>query len=429
MNSLFLCVDIGTSSLKAALIDGAGTPLALSRQHFVKSGTRHASLEWFPAFCLALREIQTLHPLRGVDALCISGNGPTLCAQDGTTLPWHEAVPSLQTRSLFIPRIVAFKERFGIAFSSSQWLLGAPEFLIWQLTGAVKTILPESRYTSAYWTYDTLCSAGLLPHEAQKLPPFCAPATRAGVLHADDCVKRVAQNGSSRSPKTGQPETEFLYELEGLPVFYGAPDFVSALVGTNTLRVGALCDRAGSSEGVNLCTDSPVYGTGLRTLPSPIPGLWNVSVLLPDTGIRFAECRRRLEHFLGTEITSAQAVDAFFSATEKSPAELQNGKRVMFSIASEVKNAVHAVTSAAGLNPPCMTVTGGQASNSRWNQCKCDVLERTILLPVCTDAELLGDAIFAATGLGLYDSIQDAADSMCRTARRFEPAICSRSFA
>jgi hypothetical protein len=40
----------------------------------------------------------------------------------------------------------------------------------------------------------------------------------------------------------------------GVPVFDSGPDFIAALVGTATLFPGRLCDRAGSSEGLNLCS-------------------------------------------------------------------------------------------------------------------------------------------------------------------------------
>ena len=35
----------------------------------------------------------------------------------------------------------------------------------------------------------------------------------------------------------------------GIPVYCGGPDFVAALIGTDTLQKGAICDRCGSSEG------------------------------------------------------------------------------------------------------------------------------------------------------------------------------------
>ncbi|MBQ1714424.1 MAG: hypothetical protein II030_08535, partial [Treponema sp.] len=119
MNSVF-CADIGTSSLKAALVDFSGRVLAFSRVQFGLFYTDHAAGEWLGALRKALagcisfvgggadiRATADICATAGtgvsfantgasgqgtqisIDAICISGNGPTLCGVDGKTLLWN----------------------------------------------------------------------------------------------------------------------------------------------------------------------------------------------------------------------------------------------------------------------------------------------------------------------------------------------------
>lgn len=407
-----LCADIGTSSLKTALIDETGTVLSYSRQPFLFRYTNHAAEEWLTALRSAATELfaKQSTSFESIDAICVSGNGPTLVAETGETLSWSTPVEQTGT-SLFIPRILAFKKKFRMAWAFSKHILSGPEYLIWQLTGNTVTILPEKRFESAYWNNEALLEAGLTEEEIVKFPPFVAPCAKAGTL-----TPQVAALLSAAIPTISTK----------VPVYCGAPDFIAALVGTNTLHAGALCDRAGSSEGINLCTNSPVTGANIRTLPSIIPGLWNASFLIPDSGTRFAAFKQKIERERGKPIKYADFVSELIAADGSDPASsLSQGKQLMQAIAAEVQEGVALLTNAAaGPGNPApheMAVTGGQAANDVWNQLKCDSIGIKITIPSCTDAELLGDAVFALTGMGVYKSILDAAAAVTKTDKTFTP--------
>jgi sugar (pentulose or hexulose) kinase len=413
MGKLLLCADIGTSSLKTALIDETGNVISYSRQPFLFRYTNHAADEWLTALRSASTELfaRQSTSFETIDAICVSGNGPTLVADTGETLSW--SVPVEQTgTSLFIPRILAFKKKFRMAWAYSKHIFSGPEYLIWQLTGNCVTILPEKRFASAYWNKEALIESGLTEEEIEKFPPFVPPCTMAGTLTA-----QVAALLSSAIPTISTK----------VPVYCGAPDFIAALVGTNTLHSGALCDRAGSSEGINLCTDSPVTGKDIRTLPSVIPGLWNASYLIPDSGTRFAAFKQKIERERGKTIKYSEFVAELIAAQTSADSDpsIAQGKTLMENIAAEVKQGVDILTNAAmGPGAPVpheMAVTGGQAANDAWNQFKCNSVGIKVTLPSCNDAELLGDAVFALTGMGEYKSILDAAAALCKTAKVFIP--------
>ncbi|MBQ2354456.1 MAG: hypothetical protein II397_01405, partial [Treponema sp.] len=359
MNSVF-CADIGTSSLKAALVDFSGRVLAFSRVQFGLFYTDHAAGEWLGALRKALAgcisfvgggaDICATANIRAsagvsantagtggadiratagtgvsfantgasgqgtqisIDAICISGNGPTLCGVDGKTLLWNAdlglgagvagtgtkvssantgasgtagtfgtaassantgisgntanicatadtadiraaantanicaaastanicatastAVPSANTKSLYIPRILGFAKKFPSYWQQKDCtVFSGPEYLIYLLTGASVSILPEKRFLEAYWSREAFKEAGLSAEDAedamQKLPSFVPPASIAGSL-----TKTAAEFLCG-----GEGECAAGLVKDGIPVVCGAPDFISALVGTNTLR-------------------------------------------------------------------------------------------------------------------------------------------------------------------------------------------------
>ena len=494
MNSVF-CADIGTSSLKAALVDFSGRVLAFSRVQFGLFYTDHAAGEWLGALRKALAGCISfvgggnagtdvsfantagtggadIRATAGtgvsfantgasgqgtqisIDAICISGNGPTLCGVDGKTLLWNAdlgfgagagvagtgcssgtsaantaniratastAVPSANTKSLYIPRILGFAKKFPSYWQQKDCtVFSGPEYLIYLLTGASVSILPEKRFLEAYWSREAFKEAGLSAEDAedamQKLPSFVPPASIAGSL-----TKTAAEFLCG-----GEGECAVGLVKDGIPVVCGAPDFISALVGTNTLRAGLFCDRAGSSEGINLCTSKPVAGQGIRTLPSIIPGLWNASVLLPESGERFCAYKEKISRLYARPISLDEMVQILLES-DGSLAELDQGKYLMLQTAMMVRDGLNALRRAAeesGAVPALkteMTVTGGQAENALWNQMKANVTGYTLYTQSLVHAELTGDAVFALLALGLYKDIHSAAAAVCKREVCYEP--------
>lgn len=403
-----LCVDIGTSSLKSAIIDEEGKVLAFDRQIFLAKSTNHSSSEW--SECLKKSLLKFSQNNFNICAICVSGNGPSLVAQTGETLLWNANTSSLKNqneysgKSLYIPRILAFKEKFPNAWALSEYIFSGPEYLIWKLTDKAVSILPEKRFQIAYWTQDELLACGLSKKECQKLPPFVSPSTYVGNL-TQECVNflNVQKIGINLQTK----------------VFCGAPDFVCALVGTNTLKSGTICDRAGSSEGINFCTDKPFFAPGIRTLPSVIDGLWNESVLLGETGTKFSNFKMMIERKMRKEIDFDTLIHNCIHS------DIQNkifgqGKILLQEILQNISDGLSLlkkefIASGGTLDsfPKKMSVSGGQAKNAEWNQIKANFCEISIEIPSCKDAELLGDAVFAFTGLEKFKSIQEAADKLC----------------
>ena len=392
MIDTILCVDIGTSSLKAALLPDNLTKneIFVSRQVFPESAFyEHDSARYYlPALKAALSELREKNPDYAIEAICVSGNGPTVISADYTTLLYSDAfvLPRLgqaaswkkaalkNTKSLFIPRLVAFSELFEESWGASEHIFGAPEFLIHELTGKAVSILPEERFLPAYWSEEELKKCGFSDSDIKKLPLFVKMGAFAG---------KITQKAALA---TGL--------LEGTLVFAGAPDFVVALLGTGTIFPGRLCDRAGTSEGLNLCTAKPVFAEGLRTLPSAIPGLWNLSYLLNSS----QSLRVHGETFLCENSSNTINLSVNSVSSVRNFNELTHG----ISLLRE------AATANGEYFPECMTITGGQALNADLIAQKEKSTGLKIKKMPCSDAELLGDLILARVALGDFDDIEEA---------------------
>lgn len=394
MEETVFCVDIGTSSIKTALISCTGKILSAYRFRFPRR-QRHVS-DWIDAYNLA---VDAHNPGDNLSALVISGNGPTLVSVNQDEKPtsillWNE--PRMESAqkpytgtSLFIPRIQEFSRRFPTQYTEARWLLSGPEYLIYTLTGNAVTLLPEERYTSAYWTPQILNENNLSPDKA---PPFVPTGISIGTTTV----------GSQKN----------------IPVIGGGPDFFVALAGTGAFEPGRACDRAGTSEGLNVCTPEPVFSPGIRTLPSVLKDYWNASWLLPDSGALFHNYRK-------TSGNSAKSYPSLMKEILASPIrpkkkQLHPGREIVEKIGFSVRVGMERLASATGYSPEYF-LSGGQARNDLWNQMKADITGGVFILTATADGELMGGAVIASPALGWYPSIVDASRALVRECKRFEP--------
>ena len=432
----FLCADIGTTSLKAALVSDKGQVLSFSKIEFTSTDKSKIALEWFEALkesisALKKNQIESLSENENlvdsktgtlnIDAICISGNGPTIVSEDGTTLLWNAPVdssliPDIKkilplelsekfSHSLFLPRILAFKNLYKNQFEK-QKIFSGPEYLIWSLSNSQITILPEDRYEAAYWNDQVLTAIGgstansSSPEKNESTAINCSPSMGPFVKPGFNCgtiTKEIAsQLKISSSAK----------------VIAGGPDFTVALIGTNTLQQGKLCNRAGSSEGLNWCTAKPVFASGIRTLPSVIPGLWNASILSHNSGDRIADSKQAYEKENNVEISFSQYIKLCLEEKDK------NGAQILQELSDFFKDGISKLRTLSKENNiplrETVMVTGGQAKNPLWLKHKAECSQINLATCEIPDSELIGDAVLASYGLGLYDSIQEAAEKMVK---------------
>jgi xylulokinase len=80
-----------------------------------------------------------------------------------------------------------------------------------------------------------------------------------------------------------------------------------------------------------------------------------------------------------------------------------------------------ALEQSAVLRPAVIQHSGGGAASDLWCQIRADILNRTISRTAIRDAGVLGAALMAGIGCGMFGSLQQAANSFVQIDRSFEP--------
>ncbi len=400
--ALVLAVDIGTTSLKAAFVSATGEVFSFKRveyvsltvresghvDNFLNKTTRSGVLPGLTrqsfqaqngaaAWVAALRELFPSPSLAACAAVSVSGNGPTIVAADGTTLMWSAATESVCNTENAGPETDG-KPKTGAADDNrSQAQEGAGEENCSQAQEGAAPCHCRARPDNLFSKID-------IPNAQKKI---YEPRLSA--------FKKLFPDAWQKSPRL-YTSTQWLCDWiknnasllglpSGVPVFDSGPDFIAALVGTAALFPGRLCDRAGSSEGLNLCSPKFFEAPGLRVMPSPAKGFWNVSYLISDPG---SSRQKKLDNF---------------------------------------KKAFNALKEAAAANGipfgGRVVVTGGQARDKELLLAKEAAVGATITTAQIPDAELLGDAAAAFFRLGTYSSLEEAACTLVR----LECDVCEQS--
>ncbi len=451
----FLCFDVGSSSIKAGIIDVDGNLLAWEHEGLL--GAAEANLEnWNPELWLsALRKVtgrllnaaalgggRALHPagavggrgtFPGVGALAgavFSGNGPTIVGTDergmtvGAAELWlnHRELRRDGTSSFFLPKIAWLKENRPDLYECTATYFSFPEFLYFRACGEKVTITPSAEFTRFYWTGEELAAYGIAE---DKVSPFVRVGERIGAV------------GAKGSEATGLPE--------GTPLYAGGSDFLMSLLGTGAVRPGVTCDRAGTSEGINTCVAQERQSPRIRCLPHVIEGLYNAAGILSSTG-RIFEWFRSISGQEGKsygemireilELGHDRAIPLFFpslhagetwefsgaifSGLEPDHGPREMGRAVVLSIGFGVRDLVETLE-ASSCRINALRACGGQARNALWNQMKADIIGKEIAVPAIVDAELLGDACAGFTGIGEFGSLREGSERLVAIERRFHP--------
>jgi xylulokinase len=449
---LLLVVDIGTSAFKTALYSRGGECLALAAAplSIVSYTGRHEAepAQWLRAFkdCCA-----RLGSLGEVAAIVMSGSGPTLtpvtgepvCDAGGLRLAaaparlWLDrqageeaaavssAVGDFVDPGFFLPKALGIKNREPELYEKTRVFLSCPEYLACALTGEARTVFPSGGFDRWYWNGEILEKLGLDP---EKFPPFISPGDTIGSLLP------AAAN--------------FFGFPKPVPVIAGGPDFFAAILGSGVVRPGDACDRSGSSEGINLCTETRIIDPRLMSYGHPVKPFWNLSGIISTTG----KAVDRVMALLGLE---PKAHGDFFAlakqaapgaggllflpylAGERAPVWDPGARGVFMGLGLETGRAelaraaaegicfairdVLAVMEEAGAPARNLRVSGGPAASGFLNQLKADVSGCEILVPAARDAELLGNACTGAAALGAYGSAGEAAAALVKIRQVFHP--------
>lgn len=427
---MILAVDIGTSSIKGAIISPEGYAFSYHKVHLSPSDDKYPGEGYAGSWKSGFLEIVTILKRKDISAVVISGNGPTVVplSKKGEIvhppLMWmgKENLPLSDTSSFYLPKINWLKENHPRIFESTWKFLTTSSYITWLLTGEMNVVSAHKGFNPYIWDEDGL--------DSYRLDKSLFP----DVVNMGDSIGRISSAGSKL---TGLDQ--------GIPVIGGGVDFMVSLIGTAVLKPGRTCDRAGTSEGINYCSLKKVPDTRLRTLPHAVEGLYNVSGILSSTGSLFEWYRRITgqENYGYAETLSAinsvpagSGTPMFFPGLkdgglwefsngmmvglESYQGRNELGRSVMESIGYAICRSIELFRE-NGCEVEELRVSGGQGKNVIWNQIKANITGCSIVVPEVEDAELLGGACLASAALGRYSDFMEASEELVRIKKVFYP--------
>ncbi|MCL2184601.1 MAG: FGGY family carbohydrate kinase [Treponema sp.] len=466
---MLLTVDIGTTNFKTALWDFDGNRLAfVSRTLSVSDNFEINPSVWLIAFdecCNELRGLLETHTLKAgnlkdVKAIVISGNGPTLVPVfneyhennflnyfslcDSKARLWldrravkyqdeiSEVMGGYVDASFFLPKIFYIKHEENKLYNKTKFFLGCPEYLGFVLTGKAYNVFPSAGFDRWFWNESVLDKLNL---STSKFPLFIKPGDQFGML-----LPFAAQ-------KFGLTQE--------IPVISGGPDFYASLLGSGVTEQGQVCDRTGSSDGVNLCTLDKIKDKNLMSYGHPVKPFWNLSGFINTTGkaidwacdllgvkkfddfIALAKNSKSgsggvlFLPYLAGERTLHGETSAVWSALTLGKGRSEIANSVLEGIGFAIKDVLSVMEKAFSkehkhnmqteFTVTNMRVTGGLAACPYLNQIKADITGLEILEGVHKEAELLGLAIIGSCSLGKFNSYPEASSAFYRIEKRYEP--------
>ncbi|MGI5459191.1 FGGY-family carbohydrate kinase [Streptomyces sp. CA-249302] len=446
-------IDVGTQGVRAVLLGREGTHLASAGAAVPdgrREGTRHEQdpARWWTALVTAVRSaVDQAGPGVVVEAVSLDATSGTVLVQDadgsarGPALMYDDARASAQAEraraagadlwdalgyrmqeSWALPKLMWLTESGAVG--TGDRLVHQSDHLVGRLVGtAVATDTSHALKSgvdlrTGEWPADVLAELGL---DAAALPRVVLPGTVIGAV------------GTEAAQATGLSQ--------GTPVRAGMTDGCAAQIASRALRPGSWSSALGTTLTIKGSTPSLVHdrhgavychrnpdggwlpggasstGAGViaRTFPGnpealdaltaqaghlvPMPG---VTYALDGTGERFPFVAPKAHGFLAAQATVSQP--ARFAALCQSVAYVER-------LAYDVLGVL-----GADVTGP-VSLSGGAARNTWWNQLRTDVLGRTTVLPESVQAAT-GMAVLAAAEPG---RLAETAERMVRVREEYAP--------
>ena len=478
----YLTFDIGTTALKTALISEEGAVFAVHTEEYALktpqpgwaemtpeaycraaiAGTR-AVLSSFPLSCQetglgGLRSAASARPGEAIAAIGFASQGQSFVALDGKGKPLRDAIVWVDNRALQIAqrweREWLSREEYrrisgypflpeGLTVFKLAWLaehepeahrawkfLCLPDYLIWRLTGETATDYNIAQMSGLYdlraqaWEPRLLEAAGI---GEEQLPRVYPPGTVVGELQAG--------------------AAEALGLRAGTPVCVGCNDQLAGAVGAGNVAPGLVTETTGTALAVVVTTRELLEDGRFFVGKHAAPGLYYAMPFAPTSAIVLTWLRDLcaqgadygeflagveqlppgcegltiLPHFCGTATPTfnpqARGVIAGLSLGHT---RAHLARAVMEACACLLQECLEPLQE-RGVAVSDVRSLGGAARNDLWLQIKADLLGLPVERPACADAANLGAAMLAATGVGQFGTVTEAAEAWYRPARRFEP--------
>lgn len=442
-----LAIDIGTTKIKLAIFDSIGNlldytfseyPLDIKGDEIVEQNP----LNWIDGFEKCINRLRERGKLRYVRSISVIGQAPTVVFVEKSGKVLRNAILWLDKRAQrekdhlarlglpFDPRYQSLAHILWIAsheqeiYDKTSYFLQPYDFLNLYFTGIpTSSGIPHRDYMP--WSKDDAKLLGLSPDKFLDITPMGTPI---GTLKFN--LRR-----------------EWGIE-DDVIVVSGGIDFIGALLGTATLKPGILCDRGGGSEGITVCAEKglPSSEKRISSVRFFLPNAWKISGITNTSGKAIDWAK---------ELFEIRSYQELFKIAKKSPPGSRNlvflpyllgersphwdpfAKGVFFGLTlfhkkedilrSVLEGIVYSIREiyeiilSHGIEVKHFRTTGGLSKSDFFNQLKADILGIPVEVPYISDGELLGAAMIAGMGIGLYKDLKEASSNMYRPRRILYP--------
>ena len=441
-----LAVDLGTSGVKAGVIDLEGRLLGFAERAYplIDGGNpgwveQDAAL-WWSSAREAMRSAIAGSRGSRIVGVCIGGQGPSLVAVDRAGEPlanpiiWMDRRTEAERRAISekiggelslysnVPKAMWIRVHRPEVYARTHVFLQSWDYIAYRLTGVA---VASSFAGATVFPLDAIAAAGC---DEAKFPREIVMGQAVGGVR-DDAAADLG--------------------LEpGVVVAGGVNDSTATVIGAGLVRKGLALDMGGTSGGIALAWDEPLREKGLTAWPAPAPGLF-------VCGGSFATSGRALPWLMSVtgyapdayaEVESdASKIDAGadgvvflpYLAGERTPIWDERASGVFFGLSirhtrAHLARAVFEATAyqlrhvadtmrEAGATLDELRITGGQAKIKLLHRIKADVLGVPVVVPGVAEGALLGEAMLAAEAAGRTSDAASAASRFLRDSARFEP--------
>ncbi len=473
MGELLMGIDVGTQSIRAALVDSDGCVLTSAAtpqdMHTPRPGWAEQDPQvWWDSVVANIRRVlaEAGVPPREILGVGVSGqmHGTVPLDAKGGLLSrqvqlWCDKrsaglVDEFRSRpevahayrvagSPPVANWVGFKIKWLQVHQPDlyrqTWKFVLPkDFINFKLTGAVATDYSEASGSflmdanTRTWSEELAAMLGI---DIEKLPE---------IYPASEVVGRVTAEAASL---TGL--------AEGTPVVAGGGDMLCMLLAAGITRPGRASDVTGSSGIFSVYTETPVLDERLMNLHHVMPG-W-IPFGITDSGgaslkwFRDAFCQAEIAEAQKTGRKAYALLDAlaevvepgaegllyfpylmgertlgtpyargvFFGVTHRT-GKGATARAIMEGVTFELRRTMEIVEK-AGHPIEVIYHSGGGAYSDLWSQIKADIYGKKVATFETSEGGILGSAILAGVGAGVYEDAASGAARCLRVAKEFKP--------
>ena len=439
----YLGIDIGTTSVKAAMFDESGTRLGLRCLDYTldtdpETGFVELDAKRYLDMCTQM--IEELSAECGKpDALSVDTQGETLILADragsaqvqeaelirdrfGNRLVYERTGQPEITAGWPACKLLWFRRNRPEIFAKTEKIFLLEDWVLFHLTGNFVTepaIQSSSVYfdiTARTWWREMLDFIGI---REEQLPKISGSAERVG-------------------------------DWRGIPVVSGALDQISGMIGTGVFGESELSEMTGTIMAVCSVTDRvPPYredsiipchlhaeeGQYCRILWSSTAGMalkWFRSQFAEQYSFaELDELAREvppgcggltvLPYFCGSTMPKYRPnARAVFAGLQLSHTRAHVARAILESVAFLLRQEMEYIGGMNRLRE--IRITGGGAASPLWAQIKADVTGKRLCTVWESETACLGTAMLAAVGAGDFPSIREAARGLVRVKEVYEPS-------